>query len=93
MFETLQESLENENSLQAEIIEAIQSASWQLISVATEGPWGTFFQVYFALMALRLDGTYAPASALSPHLAKYLYMIRAPCLLEALKKPTSESVG
>lgn len=92
-FETLRGALEDASSSQADIIEAIQSASWQLVSVANEEPWGMFFQAYFALIALRLDGTYAPASVLTCHLAKYSYLIRAPCLLEALRKPPRESAG
>lgn len=92
-FEGLRKALENKHSRECDLVEEIQSASWELVSAASDESWKIFYRVYFAFTALGLDGTYAPASALSPHLAKYLYMIRVPCLMKALQKPTMESVG
>lgn len=92
-FERLREALEDKTSLDSTLIDEIQSVSWEIVSVASEESWGMLYQVYFALTALRPDGTYAPASALSPHLAKFEYLIRIPCLMEALKKPASEATA
>lgn len=74
------------------LIPAFQNVNWELISARSSDAWHNIHQFYFALLALRMDGTYAPAADLTPHLAKLAYYIKYTCMYEALQKHVSEAV-
>lgn len=77
----------------SENVAAVQNATWSMIDEASVTSWGNLHQVYWALLALRMDGCYASALALTPHLAKFHYMMRVACLFIALEMPANEAVA
>lgn len=85
--------LEDPNTPMADLMAAFQKFNWELISARSTEPWRNIHQVFFGLLALRMDGTYAPAADLTPHLAKFAYYIKYICMYEALQKPVTSAVG
>lgn len=92
VFIELAAVLRDSTSSEAAGIAAVQNASWAICSEAAKVQWGNIHQVYFALLALRVDGCYADATALTPHLAKFEYMIRLTCLCSAVHRPVGEAI-
>lgn len=84
--------LEDADTPMASLITAFQQFNWELISARSTEPWKNIHQVFFGLLALRMDGTYAPAADLTPHLAKFAYYVKYTCMYEALQKPVTEAV-
>lgn len=74
-------------------VKALQAFLFDMVRAQTFEPWSNMFQMFFALLALRVDGTYACASDLSPELAKLNYLINATCMAEALNKPGEEQAA
>lgn len=68
-------------------IQALQDLLWALVSERNAEPWKNIFQFTFALLALRVDGTYACAANLSPELAKLKYLVHATCIAQTLLQP------
>lgn len=91
-FEHLVALLESPSTLKSVLGLALHRINWLLLSTPAEGPWQNIFQFFFALLALRIDGVYAQASDLSPHLAKFVYSVHLTCMFEALTKPIDEAV-
>ncbi|KAF7965750.1 hypothetical protein HWV62_42010 [Athelia sp. TMB] len=91
-FKRLDALLEDDTASSDVLIAGVQAASWELTRVAANGRWKNAYQVYFAFLSLRIDGTYAPASCLAPHLAKFTYMLRITCLYGGLQLPVNEAV-
>lgn len=84
--------LRDPTSLPSDLSLALHRVSWLLLSTPSRGPWQNIYQFFFALLALRIDGVYAHAANLSPHLAKLSYSIHLTCMFEALTKPVEECV-
>lgn len=85
--------LEDPETDEPVIITAVQDATWAIMSEASNLAWSNVHQVYFALLALRMDGTYASSLALTPHLAKFHYMMRVACLFTAVHLPVDQAVS
>lgn len=83
-------SLADEDRSRAQDVVALQALLWELVSIPTQESWSNIFQVFFAFLALRVDGTYAAPTDLSPDLAKFKYLINATCMAEALAQPFEE---
>lgn len=71
-------------------VAALQAFLWELVSLPAEGSWSNIFQVFLAFLALRVDGTYASPTDLSPDLAKFKYLINATCMAQALQQPANK---
>lgn len=84
--------LEEPDTAMESLIDAFQQLNWALISARSTEPWQNIHQFFFALLALRMNGTYAPAADLTPHLAKFANYIKYTCMYEALQKPVTEAV-
>lgn len=78
------------NRSEEDNVTALQNFLWEIISTPTFTPWSNLFQVFFAILSLRVDGTYACAADISPDLAKFKYLIHATCMAEALSKPVDQ---
>lgn len=92
-FNQLSTVLEDRTSSEPARISAVQNALWAISSEPATVAWGNMHQVYFGFLALRMDGCYADAAALTPHLAKFEYMIRMTCLYSAVHLPVDEAIG
>lgn len=84
--------LKDQTSLKSDLALALHRVSWLLLSTPSQGQWKNIYQFYFALLALRIDGVYAHAADLSPHLAKLSYSVHLTCMFEALTKPEDQAV-
>lgn len=84
--------LKDPESLKSELALALHRVSWLLLSTRSQGPWRNVYQFFFALLALRIDGVFAHAGDLSPHLAKLSYSVHLTCMFEALTKPPEKAV-
>lgn len=91
-FKDLSTLLASPGSSKSELQSSIQLASWEMVRMPSKGSWQNIYQVYFALLALRVDGTYSGATSLTPHLAKFTYWIRLACLYQATSLPDEDSV-
>lgn len=91
-FMSLIALLRDPTSLKSTLGLALHRVSWLLLSTASQGSWQNIYQFFFALLALRIDGVYAHAGDLSPHLAKLSYSVHLTCMFEALTKPPEEAV-
>lgn len=91
-FSTLNDVLEAQGTTSEDKQHAVQAVSWEMVCTPAEGSWENPFQVYFAMLALRVDGTYSDAMNLTPHLAKFTYWIRLTCLYIATELPVKEAV-
>lgn len=91
-FVVLNTSLQDRDADEPINIAAVQKATWATMSEPSIHQWGNVHQVYWALLALRMDGTYAHATALTPHLAKFTYMMRVASLYNAVHLPADEAV-
>lgn len=91
-FIDLSTSLADPDTPKRDVQLAVQLATWQMVRTPSKGSWQNMYQVYFALLALRIDGTYSGATTLAPHLAKLTYWIRVACLYEATSLPVDEAV-
>lgn len=80
------------NSSANQQVEALQDFVWTLVQERRTDPWSNIFQFFFAILALRVDGTYTCAANLSPELAKMKYMIHAACMAETLRQPEDEQI-
>lgn len=83
-------ALRDRDSTKIQDVQALQAFLWALVSIPTSERWANIFQVFFAFLALRVDGTYAAPADLSPELAKFKYLIKASCMAETLCKPMAE---
>lgn len=82
----------NSGSSPEEQVAALQNFVWSLVVERRTDPWSNIFQFFFALMALRVDGTYACAANLSPDLAKMKYLVKLTCMAETLRQPEDEQI-